>query len=551
MSNIIINKLGFGFLNLENKTIFFPKEYIGKAKNGDEIEYEIIDNEKNVGKVTKVINERPLYCLVSHIWQGKYVLKDIDENSKEQYYINCNNYQLNRFDVVKLEQNTIIKNYGNYYSEGKINYIIDKYQLSDSKIDYKSSMISNNKIDRYDFKMLNTFTIDPVTSKDFDDAISINIEENYFILGIHIADVSHYIKPNTELDILARKNMNTIYLNGKTLHMLPNELSNDLCSLLPNKERKVVSVMIKYSKKGELINYEIKRSTIISKKRYTYNQVRNQINNNDMDENINNLYLAMNILYPNLKEEYNLPTANIILDENKIPLKVEIEPYDMAHKMIEKGMILANEIVSLNISKQNKSFPYRIHEDPINEKLEKYNQQIQLSSNPAYLEICKIKSYRNANYGIEKKGHYGLNLKSYCHFTSPIRRYIDIIVHRILLNEREYSDSELIEICQESNEKEQQSFKAEMELLEKQKQYLLDKDNNELQLLILDVNKNGVKCQIFKYMMEYYLHISRLDSQRLNFDKDNKILYNDKFSFKIGDIIYRNLNYNYRVDATL
>ena len=103
----------------------------------------------------------------------------------------------------------------------------------------------------------------------------------------------------------------------------------------------------------------------------------------------------------------------------------------------------------------------------------------------------------------------------------------------------------------ESNEKEQQSFKAEMELLEKQKQYLLDKDNDELQLLILDVNKNGVKCQIFKYMMEYYLHISKLDSQRLNFDKDNKILYNDKFSFKIGDIIYRNLNYNYRIDTTV
>ena len=141
MSNIIINKLGFGFLNLENKTIFFPKEYIGKAKNGDEIEYEIIDNEKNIGKVIKVINERPLYCLVSHIWQGKYVLKDIDENSKEQFYLECNNYQLNRYDVVKLEQNTIIKNYGNYYSEGKINYIIDKYQLSDSIIDYKSNMI--------------------------------------------------------------------------------------------------------------------------------------------------------------------------------------------------------------------------------------------------------------------------------------------------------------------------------------------------------------------------------------------------------------------------
>merc|ERR1711991_123764 len=130
---------------------------------------------------------------------------------------------------------------------------------------------------------------------------------------------------------------------------------------------------------------------------------------------------------------------------------------------------------------------------------------------------------------------------SYCHFTSPIRRYIDIIVHRILLNEYEYSDKELITICQESNEKEQQNFKAEMELLEIQKQYLLDKDNDELQLLILDVNKNGVKCQILKYMMEYYLHISKLDSKRL---------YNNKFSFKTGDIIYRNLNYNYRIDST-
>ena len=119
----------------------------------------------------------------------------------------------------------------------------------------------------------------------------------------------------------------------------------------------------------------------------------------------------------------------------------------MAHKMIEKCMIIANEIVSINISKQNRSFPYKIHEDPIDEKLVKYNQQIQLSSNPAYLEICKIKLIEMQIMEL-KKGHYGLNLKSYCHFTSPIRRYIDIIVHRILLNECEYADSELIEICQ-------------------------------------------------------------------------------------------------------
>ncbi|VVU95697.1 RNB domain [seawater metagenome] len=539
MSKIIINHLGFGFINENDKTVFIPKSNTNGARSEDIVEYEIINSEDNIGNITNIVHSKDNYYIVSHIWKKQYVLKNLDTFVKKQIYIDISEFNFVIKDIIRINnKNEIIENLGQYYGIGRYAYLCKKYDIN-RFIPEEDFELNNIIDDRIDLTNLNVFTIDPTSSKDFDDAISVRKEQDKYILGIHIADVSYFIKPKSQLDMLARQKMNSTYLNGLTIHMLPSKLSNDICSLVPGQKRKTVSLEIEYNLAGELINYKIQRTHIISKKRYTYDQVRKQIDNNNMDSNISLLYNLINILYPNITTAYNLPCVHISLNDLKKATSIELEPYDMAHIMIEKCMIIANEIISNHLNKKNMIFPYRTHPAPSLEKLEKYRQSLNHSNNKMYQEISKIKSYSNAYYAIENDGHYGLDITKYCHFTSPIRRYIDIVIHRILLNEYTYTTEELKEICKLSNEKEVASFKAESELIEINKKELIKESNEELDMLILDVFRTGIKVQIIKYMLEHTIHISNLSKNRLLFDKDNKKLYNSEFDeeIKIGQII--------------
>jgi ribonuclease R len=541
MSKININKLGYGFINIYNKTIFIPKQKINNASDGDVVEYNIIDENNNIGEITKILKSSPIYCKVNHIWNDFYVLKTIDF-IKKQIYVKQNEFNLNINDIIKYNNGMVLENYGNN-KETIYNYLLNKYNLKNI---YNSSLkeINTNEIlnstDRINLTDLDTFTIDPTSSKDFDDAISIVLNKDSFTLYIHIADVSHYIKPNTQLDNIAKDAMNTIYFNGKIIHMLPKFLSNDLCSLLPNKERRTVTVMINYDLNGKELDYKIFRSLIKNKKRYTYEKVRNQINTSSMDKNIKKLYDFIKKLYPDIDKNYCLPIPHINLDDNLKPSNITLEEYDLSHRMIEKCMVIANNIVARELTKRKVWFPYRVHQNDNNEKKNKYNKYLNYSTNKIYRQIIKVKSYTTAFYSPEKKSHNGLNLDMYCHFTSPIRRYIDIVIHRILLNDYDYSLEELNQICNHANKKESYSFKAENELIDIHKNQYLDKEENKdkiYNLLIIDVYKNGIKVQILDIMMEQIIHISKLSKNRLSFN--NKQLFNKQNNelFKIGDII--------------
>ena len=214
----------------------------------------------------------------------------------------------------------------------------------------------------------------------------------------------------------------------------------------------------------------------------------------------------------------------------------------MAHIMIEKCMILANEIVAEELSKRNVKFPYRCHPKPNLEQENKYNIQKNYSNNAFYQEVIKIKSYKNAYYTSDNISHFGLSSEKYCHFTSPIRRYIDLVVHRILLNEYQYTEKELDEICQQANTLETNSFKAENELLEMQKDYLISKNKDKKSAIIMDVTKFGITIELLDYITERKIHISNLSKERLNYDNDNKKLFNDEICYTIGDVININLN---------
>lgn len=548
MSKLIVNHLGYGFINLGNTTIFIPKQYMNGAKNGDLVEYEIKDETKNVAQISKILSSLPEYAYVSHIWKGDYIIKT---ESKKQLYFNKKNYDLNIGDSIKIKGDKVLFNFGNKDNfQNKIKYIKDKYNINSILFEKPTGDpvvpedfdILKSEESRQDLTDLYTFTIDPNTSKDFDDAISINEKSYGYELMIHIADVSHYIKHNSTLDNFAKSKMNTVYLNGDTIHMLPTGLSNNLCSLVPNEVRNTVSVITKFNKNGGIINYDIVRSKIKSNKRYTYDEVREQINNLSMDNNIRCLYNFITSKYDDILNEFNLSIVNIDLLDNKTPSCIKLEPYDMAHIMIEKCMILANEIVAEELNKRDVVFPYRCHPKPNIDQEEKYNEYKKFSENPIYQEVIRIKSFKNAYYSSNNISHFGLSSNKYCHFTSPIRRYIDIIVHRILLNEHEYSKEELEEICKNANELETNSFKAENELLEMQKDYLINENKGEKSAIIMDVTKYGITVELLDYMTERTIHISKLSKNRLTFDEDNKKLFNEEITYKIGDIINVDLN---------
>jgi ribonuclease R len=545
MSKLIVNNLGCGFINQDDKTIFIPRKKLNGAMNGDIVEYQIIDEATNVACVSNILEMVPDYGFVSHTYQDSYVVK----TDRKQYYFKIDKHELNINDFVKVHNDLIIVNYGDKNSFlNKIKYIKDKYNINTTEFPVQISDFDveekEEDPDRVDLTELYTFTIDPTSSKDFDDAISIEFKENVYTLGIHIADVTHYLKKDSELDKHAQLKMNTVYLNGDTTHMLPTLLSNNLCSLVPNQDRNAVTVMTKFDIKGNLLEYQIFRSKINSKKRYTYDEVRQQIKGNvEMDVHIKNLNSFIVTKYPHVLEYYSLPIIDIKLDESKSPINVELEEYDMSHIMIEKCMILANEIVAEDLYSKGYNFPYRCHPSPSPDQEEKYLNLKTLSHNPMYQEIIKIKSFKNAFYSYNNISHYGLSSSKYCHFTSPIRRYIDIVVHRILLDEATYTDQELDEICSKSNELEGNAFKAEMELLEMQKQYLITNSDRETEpVIVMDVTKFGISVELTNYLTERRIHISNLDSDILKYDEENKTLYNSNITYKIGDIIDLKIN---------
>ena len=545
MSKLIVNNLGCGFINQDDKTIFIPRKKLNGAMNGDIVEYQFIDEATNVAFVSNILEMVPDYGFVSHTYQDSYVVK----TDRKQYYFEIDTHELNINDFVKVHNDLIVVNYGDKNSFlNKIKYIKDKYNINTAEFPVQISDFDveekEEDPDRVDITELYTFTIDPTSSKDFDDAISIEFKENVYTLGIHIADVTHYIKKDSELDKHAQLKMNTVYLNGDTTHMLPTLLSNNLCSLVPNQDRNAVTVMTKFDIKGNLLEYQIFRSKINSKKRYTYDEVRQQLNGNvEMDVHIKNLYSFIVTKFPHVLEHYSLPIVDIKLDESKTPIDVELENYDMSHIMIEKCMILANEIVAEDLAAKGHNFPYRCHPSPSSDQEEKYLNLATLSHNPMYQEIIKIKSFKNAFYSPNNISHYGLSSSKYCHFTSPIRRYIDIVVHRILLDEATYTDEELDEICSKSNELEGNAFRAEIELQEMQKEYLITNSDRETEpVIVMDVTKFGISVELTNYLTERRIHISNLDTNRLEYDEENKTLYNSNITYKIGDIIDLKIN---------
>ena len=355
---------------------------------------------------------------------------------------------------------------------------------------------------RKDIRDILTFTIDPVDAKDFDDAISIRkLKTGIFEIGVHIADVSHFVEEETVLDMEAYERATSVYLPDRVLPMLPERISNELCSLRPHEDKLSFSCIFQISAKGEIKQHWIGKTVMHSNHRYTYEDVQEIIDSKG------GLYhteiLMLNDLAQHFRKQrfkdgainFSSQEVRFRLDEDGKPIGVVIKESRESHQLIEEFMLLANRTVAeyvskIKLNKKPLPFPYRVHDQPDGEKLlpfidfaKKYGHHFDTSTPEGIahsfnsmltevkgkpeqhvLEQLGIRTMAKAMYTIDNIGHYGLAFEHYCHFTSPIRRYPDILVHRILfqcLAGKPKPDKKLEEKCKHSSARERAAMDSE------------------------------------------------------------------------------------------
>lgn len=433
---------------------------------------------------------------------------------------------------------------------------------------------------REDFRETLTFTIDPVDAKDFDDAISIKALENgYYEVGVHIADVSHYVLPDTELDKEALNRATSVYLPDRVLPMLPEHLSNQLCSLRPNEEKFTFSAIFNINTKGHVKDYRLGKTIINSDRRYSYEEAQEIIEGKDGDY-ATEIRLLDSISKALRKQRFDNGAINFSssevrfkLDENAVPIGIVVKESKDAHKLIEELMLLANRYVATHVGKiifkdKPLPFPYRIHDQPNEDKLAlfaafaaKFGYKLNLNSPESIattfnemlrdvqgkpeqhvLETLGIRTMSKAIYTTENIGHYGLGFENYCHFTSPIRRYPDVLVHRILfdvLNKKIQPLKGLEEMCKHCSIQERNAMDAERSATKyKQVEFMQQFVGDTFEGVVSGVAAFGVFVETVEHKCEGMLPVNDLiDIDRFEFSEEEYALVgrNTGIRFTIGD----------------
>ena len=413
---------------------------------------------------------------------------------------------------------------------------------------------------RKDLRFLQMVTIDGEDAKDLDDAVSLTREGENYCLGVHIADVSNYVQENSALDREALKRGTSVYLVDRVIPMLPHTLSNGICSLNQGEDRLALSCLMKVNKKGEVISYEIAETVICVDRRMSYTAVRKILEEEDPEmireyEELVPMFQDMQELAAILRKkrrqrgsiDFDFPESKIILDQKGNPLSIEPYERNVATDLIEDFMLLANETVAQHFYWQEIPFLYRTHETPDMEKIEKlatfihnfgYHIKIKTSDHEVHpKEIQKLlasiegteeealiarlalRSMKQAKYSVECTGHFGLACDCYCHFTSPIRRYPDLQIHRIikeqlrgrLMEKRiEHYKEILPEVAKQTSKLERRADEAERETDKlKKAQYMKRHIGETVEGIISGITAWGIYVEL-PNTVEGMIHVSRL-----------------------------------------
>ncbi|WP_072988513.1 ribonuclease R [Clostridium cavendishii] len=612
-----IHPRGFGFVTPEGEEdmadIFIPSSFINGAMNGDIVAVRIIKEDvgakKCEGEIIQVL-ERANKTTIGVYEDSKnfgFVIPEDKRMQKDIFISKKDTLKARTGDLVVVEltkwaegdrkpEGKIIEILGKKGDKGiDILTIIKKFGLPEEfpqkVLDFAESIdeeISEKEIARRkDLRNVRMVTIDGEDAKDLDDAVSIErLEDDKFRLGVHIADVTNYVKENNPLDKEALKRATSVYLIDRVIPMLPKKLSNGICSLNPKVDRLTLSCIMVINEKGKVISHEIAETVIKTDERMTYTDVTKILQGSKEEHLTKYDYLvddfkAMEELCGILNKkrlnrgaiDFDFAESKIILDENGKP--VEIKPYErgIANRIIEEFMLVANETVAEYMFWNNIPFVYRIHEEPDNEKLEKFkeflynlgytvrwNQEVRPGNLQKVIELVRgkkeetvvstllLRSMMQAKYSPECSGHFGLAAEYYCHFTSPIRRYPDLQIHRIIkehLNGKidERRIKKLVPIVdnasKQSSEMERLAQEAEREVDDlKKAEYMQEKIGEEFEGIISSVTSFGLFVEL-PNTIEGLVHITNLDDDYYVYDEARLMLIGErtKKMYKLGDIV--------------
>ena len=602
-----LNEGGYGFVTPKNSKmgdIFIAARNIGNAFHGDKVEVVLFAKQtgKNLeGQITKVI-ERKRKEIVGQLKKSKsfYFVTPDDPKIHRDIYVESKNLQDSKTGdkvavgniswddrmlnpVGKIVE--VIGREGTLYSEVTsiarefgIPVSFDKKSLQEAE-NLNAELTEEEISKRQDFRSKNVFTIDPVDAKDFDDDLSIEeLDNGNYRIGVHIADVSHYVKAGSSIDKEAASRGNSVYFVGKAISMLPEKLSNYLCSLVPQKDRLTFSVIFEMTNKGVLLNHKIAKTIINSKKRFTYEDVQKiiDIGEGDYSTEINLLNTLAKILRSKRMKEGSLefftPEVEFQLDESGKPTNILKKEITESNMLIEEFMLLANKTIAERIfSRGNIPFIYRVHDYPDEEKIQEFSrfvkslgysfnpkagkaagqfnnlmEQVKGTEEEGVINELAVRSMAKAVYSTKNIGHYGLGFKNYTHFTSPIRRYADLLVHRILdktlisKTGKHYSLENLTKICEHISATERTAMEAERRSIKlKQLQFLKDKIGYEFSAVISGVMNYGIFVELTDILAEGLIRARDLEGDFYVLDerKYSLIGKRTKKQFRLGDKI--------------
>jgi len=605
---------GFGFVVIEGESedIFIPEVATKGAIHGDTVLISINDEKsgkRKEGAVLQII-ERGMKEVIGTFQKSKnfgFVVPDNQKFGRDIFIPK----EHTKGAVTGHKVVVSIKNYGDeeHNPEGRVIEIIG--HMNDPGVDIMSVVKAyelpvefpkdvfrvldfipdeidpQEAVNRMDIREVQTVTIDGEDAKDLDDAISLTKEGDIYHLGVHIADVTHYVKEGAALDKEALKRGTSVYLVDRVIPMLPHKLSNGICSLNPGVDRLALSCFMDIDSKGNVISHNIAETVIRSDRRMTYTNVAKIIEEQDEDlmkeyEELVPMFMLMLELSEVLKKRrhkrgainFDFPESKIIVDHNGKPVEIRAYERNKATKIIEEFMLIANETVAEDYFWQEIPFLYRTHDFPDNEKiralaifinnfgysikvgnedihpkeLQKLLNKIEDTPEEALISRLTLRSMKQAKYTVANTGHFGLSAKYYSHFTSPIRRYPDLQIHRIIkenlngkLDEKRRSHYEkiLFEVANHSSKTERRADDAERDVEKMKKvEYMMNYIGHTFEGVISGITTWGIYVELAN-TVEGMVRVSDMDDDYYVYDAERYLMIGEhtKKTYKLGQTV--------------
>ncbi len=611
IGKMLANKKGFGFVDIEgDEDVYVSMNHMNHAIHGDWVIVEIISKKGYdlEGKVVRIV-DRKLKQMVGEFYTEKGKGHILLDDPKVKLFIEIDpQFTLGAMDghkvlvkiTKKLKDNhykgEILKILGHKNDPGvDILSIVNKFEIHDTfpesvmnEAEKLPSTVSEDELkNRVDLREKLIFTIDGSHTKDIDDAISLQkLENGHYKLGVHIADVSYYVKEGTPLDEEAMERGTSVYLADRVIPMLPHKLSNGICSLNPNVDRLAISCMMEIDEKGNIRDYDIFESVIRSKKQMTYENVNQILENHKIPEGyesyvdvLHDMERLASILRKNKDTrgyiDFDIDESEIVVNEKGEAIDVVLRNRGIGEKLIEDFMIAANETIATHIYFMELPFIYRVHGKPNEEKITTFvnfvkslgysiqdkvkditpkamqNILLNLKEKKEFhiLSSLLLRSMQKAVYDKVNIGHFGLASKYYTHFTSPIRRYPDTTVHRLLRTylfqnkmDKEtinYWDNKLIYISEHSSERERASIECEREVDDMKKaEYMMRHIGEEYTGMISSVMSFGIFVEL-PNLIEGLVRVDDLKDDHYIFDESKYAFIGTrtKKMYRLGDTI--------------